>query len=112
MIISMENNQFDSCGSYRQGHIENATFEQLVASFGEPTFMDRSFDEKVTVEWHLTFEMENGSYVQATIYDYKTGIDFAENTRWSIGGFDELASTCVNSVLYLDRDFKKLVEGV
>ena len=112
MIMSMENIEFDACGSYRQGQLENTTFEQLVASFGEPTFMDRSFDEKTTVEWHLTFEMEDGSFVQATIYDYKTDIDFAENIRWSIGGFDERAAVCVTSVLYLDNDFKKLVEGV
>ena len=112
MIISMENEIFDACGSYRLGQLEDTDFATIVKSFGEPTITDVSADEKVTCEWNLTFEMEDGRFIQATIYDYKSDVDFSENTRWSIGGFDERAVFCVTSVLYLDNDFKKLVEGV
>jgi hypothetical protein len=44
-----------------------ATYKQLVALLGEPTFSDASADDKTQVEWVVKF---GNSYF--TIYDWKT----------------------------------------
>ena len=44
-----------------------ATYKQLVAALGEPTFSDASADDKTQVEWVVKFR---NNYF--TIYDWKT----------------------------------------
>jgi hypothetical protein len=55
-----------ACDTSLKGYI-NATYKQLVAVLGEPTFSDASGDDKTQVEWVVKF---GNSYF--TIYDYKT----------------------------------------
>lgn len=111
MFHTMDNQEFDACGSHLQGRLTGYSYEQLVRSFGEPTFSGPSEDGKTTVEWHIEFEMEDeavkiygcSKFVKATIYDYKSDVDASENTRWSIGGWENMAESCVSSVIYLDH---------
>ena len=77
-------------GTSLQGYIE-ATYEDLVKAFGEPTFDSTKGDEgdKVHTQWALEFEDEEDNLVVATIYDWKE--DSAYNSRvgkyrWHIGG--------------------------
>jgi hypothetical protein len=77
-------------GTSLQGHIE-ATYDDLVKAFGEPTFDSTKGDEgdKVHTQWALEFEDEEDNLVKATIYDWKE--DSAYNSRvgkyrWHIGG--------------------------
>jgi hypothetical protein len=77
-------------GTSLQGYIE-ATYDDLVKAFGEPTFDSTRGDEgdKVHTQWALEFEDEEDNLVVATIYDWKE--DSAYNSRggkykWHIGG--------------------------
>ena len=77
-------------GTSLQGYIE-ATYDDLVKAFGEPTFDSTKGDEgdKVHTQWALEFEDEEDNLVVATIYDWKE--DSAYNSRvgkyrWHIGG--------------------------
>ena len=77
-------------GTSLQGYIE-ATYDDLVKAFGEPTFDSTKGDEgdKVHTQWVLEFEDEEDNLVVATIYDWKE--DSAYNSRvgkykWHIGG--------------------------
>lgn len=55
-----------TCGTSLKGYI-NATYKQLVAALGEPTFNTPSGDDKTQVEWVVKFR--NKYY---TAYDWKT----------------------------------------
>jgi hypothetical protein len=55
-----------SDGTSLKGYTK-ATYKQLVALLGEPTFNTPSFDDKTQVEWVVKF---GNSYF--TIYDWKT----------------------------------------
>ena len=103
MINTMENKRFDATGSHLQDTI-NYSYDDLVHSFGEPTITQHVDSGKVTVEWQLTFDLEDDGKVQATIYDYCTGVPAKENKSWSVGGYKMDAAICVKSTLYLDHD--------
>ena len=55
-----------TCGTSLKGYTK-ATYKQLVAVLGEPTFSDASADDKTQVEWVVKFR---NNYF--TIYDWKT----------------------------------------
>ena len=104
MILSQEHKAFDCCGSHLIERITDMSYDELVHSFGQPTFEGVSPDEKTRVEWNLTFDLEDGNVVKATVYDYKADhTPLNELKMWSIGGWNEMAATCVNAVLYLDH---------
>jgi|688.fasta_scaffold1356000_2 hypothetical protein len=66
---TLRNQDFASnqiCGSSLKGYTK-ATYKQLVAVLGEPTFSDASADDKTQVEWVVKFK--NNYY---TAYDWKT----------------------------------------
>jgi hypothetical protein len=70
-------------GSSNKGYI-NATYGQLIASLGEPTYDEPSGDDKVQVEWVVEFNDEI-----FTIYDWKTfSREYTENKlmEFNIGG--------------------------
>jgi hypothetical protein len=54
------------CGTSLKGYTA-ATYKQLVAILGEPTFSDASADDKTQVEWVVKFR---NNYF--TVYDWKT----------------------------------------
>ena len=94
-------------GTHLQGHF-TASYDELVAAFGEPTYMaerDGGFD-KVWTEWNLEFrvptEDDDFDYVTATIYDWKEDSPYDSRTgkvyRWNIGGFDYQAEQAVGDV--------------
>jgi hypothetical protein len=66
---TLRNQDFASdqtCGTSLKGYT-HATYKQLVAALGEPTFSDASADDKTQVEWVVKFR---NNYF--TIYDWKT----------------------------------------
>jgi hypothetical protein len=66
---TLRNQDFASnqtCGTSLKGYTK-ATYKQLVALLGEPTFSDASADDKTQVEWVVKFR---NNYF--TIYDWKT----------------------------------------
>jgi len=68
-----------------QGYIQ-ATYQELVEVFGDPTYSEPSGDEKVNTEWDLFIDD-----TRVTIYDWKD-YDFGKRSRsgqpyrWHIGG--------------------------
>jgi hypothetical protein len=70
-------------GTSFKGYI-NATYSQLIAALGEPTYDEPSEDEKVQVQWVIKFDNQI-----FTIYDWKTySRDYTENEleEFNIGG--------------------------
>ena len=77
----------------------NATYDELVRAFGEPTFSKEKGDsmDKTNAVWNLEFEVESGDkdaygepdydLVIATIYDWKAPELPLGDERWHIGGF-------------------------
>lgn len=62
------------------------TFNQLVKTFGKPTFDTPSGDGKVNFEWVFQRTSDGAVF---TLYDWKSGSrEFAEfeNKRWNVGG--------------------------
>lgn len=69
---------FDMNGtSFHDGYIK-ATYNQLVKAFGKPLYTDVN-DYKVTCEWELKIEDEDGNQVGFTVYDWKEGISPLRN---------------------------------
>lgn len=62
------------CGTSLKGYTK-ATYKQLVAALGEPTFSDASADDKTQVEWVVKFR---NNYF--TIYDWKCDREYTMNT--------------------------------
>jgi len=92
-----------SFGTSLRGTIE-ATYEELIEAFGEPTYSDTSSDGKVSTEWMLRFELASDMAVVATIYDWKmydggTACRSGEKFRWNVGGFSFRALELVEEVL-------------
>lgn len=68
-------------GTSCQGYFpDGTTYADLVRIFGEPQIQG-SDDGKIQIEW---VGFVNG--IQFTIYDYKSPVDFTQNTDWHIGG--------------------------
>jgi len=73
-------------GTSLKGYLEDVNFMDLTVALGEPTFNNPSGDNKVQVEWVVSFE---GNIF--TIYDWKTyDREFTEHslTRFNVGGKD------------------------
>jgi hypothetical protein len=65
---TLRNQDFASdkaCGTSLKGYTK-ATYKQLVAALGEPTFSEASADDKSQVEWVVKFKND-----YFTIYDWK-----------------------------------------
>lgn len=78
----------------------NATYQQLVDTFGEPTYNGSSGEDKVDVEWHIKFD--DGTV--ASIYNWKDydGGDYCRSGvkyEWHIGGHARAASWAVLDAL-------------
>ena len=103
-ITNIENQQsIKTSGSSLVGTIE-ATYEELIEAFGEPTYKEPSGDGKVSTEWVLEFEHQDGKYVVATIYDWKmydngTACRSGEKFEWHVGGFNYEALELVEEEL-------------
>lgn len=62
----------------------DATYDELVEKIGEPTFTEKSSDDKVQKEWQLM--TDDG--VAFTIYDWKEydrDVTDGESIRWHVG---------------------------
>ena len=107
-ICDDKNNQsIKTSGSSLVGTIE-ATYEELIKAFGEPTYKEPSGDGKVSTEWKLEFEHEDTKYVVATIYDWKmydngTACRSGEKFEWHVGGFEYDALELVKEALSMYR---------
>jgi len=79
----------------------SATYDTLVAVFGEPTFVSEYQDDKVTCSWGLVLaEGGNGHPVVATIYDWKVyGPTPKGMYEWHIGGFCPMAVYSVKAAI-------------
>ena len=81
-------NNLEITGTSRQGEFELA-YQELTATFGEPTFKTNDIGGKIDVEW--IFQTPFGV---ATIYNYKDGKNYngeeglpiSDITNWHIGG--------------------------
>ena len=93
IITDIKNSQsIKTSGSSLVGYVK-ATYEELIEAFGEPTYKEPSGDGKVSTEWKLEFELPDGQYVVATIYDWKmydggTACRSGEKFEWHVGGFN------------------------
>jgi hypothetical protein len=92
MKFEVKNEDFEiASGTCLQGYI-SATFEELVAIFGEPGVGD---EYKTDAEWIIEFE--DGTV--ATIYNWKDGRNYCgedglaveDITDWHVGGFGQRA---------------------
>ena len=92
--------ELDCNGTCLQGYAD-ATYDALVAAFGEPTTGD---EYKVDWEWVVRFD--DGTV--ATVYNWKNGPNYCgpvagkkatQITDWHIGGNDPRAITLVGGVL-------------
>ena len=98
-----------------QGRI-SATYEEMVAAFGEPHYSEPSGDGKVNTEWELEFfDIGFNRMIMATIYDWK---DYDGGLRsrngqpyeWHIGGHNQGAWAAVDEVLkesIANREFEE-----
>jgi len=75
----------------------DVSYSDLERVFGQP-HINGSPDGKTKAEWDIEFE--DGTV--ATIYDYKSGCDPAENSCWHVGGFKKVA---IGRVTELLREF-------
>ncbi len=103
-ITNIENSQsIKTSGSSLIGYVE-ATYEELIEAFGEPTYKEPFDGSKVSTEWNLEFEHQDGKYVVATIYDWKmydggTACRSGEKFEWHVGGFEYEALELVEEEL-------------
>jgi hypothetical protein len=87
-------------GTSLKGYIHNATYNELVELFGEPTYDWGSDGDKVQVEWVIRFK--DGTI--ATIYDWKQYGTPVENiTEWNIGGHKQDAVDRTMGVVGADK---------
>ncbi len=103
IINNIENSQsIKTSGSSLVGYVPTS-YEELVNAFGEPSYTEPSGDGKVQKEWNLEFELEDGNYVVATIYDYCVGERgyLEPGYEWHVGGFDYRALELVEDALEL-----------
>lgn len=93
-------------GTSLKGYFE-ATYNELVEAFGEPTYNDMSGDDKVSTEWVLVADVLNfgeEDTAVATVYDWKSGTFARDNPftpyRWHIGGHSMSAQDIVAYALH------------
>ena len=88
-----------------QGYSVEATYSQLKQLFGKPSFSSGDPYDKVNIEWciegKIFFTDEYGEtdyeYVEATVYNWKTGGTPTEEYEWHIGG------TCYEAVEFIEE---------
>ena len=112
-IININNDVTFKAGSSLQGYM-SASYDELVAKFGEPTYKaEKQGDfDKVWTEWVLEFEVEEDGetdYIYATIYDWKESSPEASRTgkqyRWHIGGFSWAAEDAVGTAFNEEKQY-------
>jgi hypothetical protein len=82
-----------------------ATFDELVAAFGEPLDGD---GDKTQAEWVLLFTLPDGDEIVATVYDWKKYDTPPMNIMdWNIGGRDYRAPEVVIDYLNYVRDMEE-----
>jgi len=87
---------FDVMGTSRQGELDGYYKKDIEKVFGPPSWDQGSADDKVQLEWVITFPDET----IATIYDYKQyGVDPEDIDYWSIGGRGPLAEYYVKKAM-------------
>ena len=86
-----------------QGYIE-ATYGELVAVFGDPTYLREVGDveDKINTEWEFSGYNWYGEETPITIYDWKDydggfASRSGETYRWHIGGTEGCAVEIVNA---------------
>jgi hypothetical protein len=75
--------------SSKQGALKNMTYYELVEVLGEPTYPNRSGDEKTQKEWVIEYTPFGEMHYIFRIYDWKTNSAWntmTSLTTWSIGG--------------------------
>lgn len=91
-------------GSCLKGYVR-ATFDELVAAFGEPLEGDGC---KTQAEWVLLFTLPDGEEIVATVYDWKKYDTLPmQNMDWNIGGHDYRAPELVIDYLNYVRDMEE-----
>ena len=114
----------DTSGSSLKGYLDYAiTYEDLVDTFGEPTFLpEDSGDGKVNFEWVIDFDFE-GSINTFTIYDWKVDAEWSKlntgkmeeanewfgGSRWHVGGKD-YAGDFIEKVSEMIYEVRKEIE--
>jgi hypothetical protein len=86
------------------GQLRGVTYDQLVATFGEP---QEPGEYKVDAEWYLEVTDHDGSTVIATIYNWKNGKNYLGKdgtptekiTTWNIGGHTQRAAEIVEKLV-------------
>ena len=96
MAITLIDTEASVSGTSLQGYIKT-NYTDLVEVFGEPRYT--SGDDKVTAEWDLEFDLGDGKYVTATIYDWKLGETPFVEYNWHIGGFSTEAADVVSQFM-------------
>ena len=82
-------------GTFLVGNVKT-TYTDLVETLGEP---HHTMGDKVTAEWDLKFEDEDGHQFVATIYDWKTTSTPMGEYAWHIGGHSQEAVWAVQDLL-------------
>jgi len=114
----------DTFGSSLKGYLDyGITYEDLVDTFGEPTFLpEDSGDGKVNFEWVIDFDFE-GSINTFTIYDWKVDAEWSKlntgkmeeanewfgGSRWHVGGKD-YAGDFIEKVSEMIYEVRKEIE--
>ena len=76
-----------------------ASYDDLVKAFGEPTYIDEDRDTKVNFEWVLTVEDENSDFNEVvTIYNWKdydggNHARYSNSYRWHLGAHKGYAAS-------------------
>lgn len=73
----------NTTGTSLKGYLVGVTYNDLVQTFGQPTYPNRSEDDKVQKEW--VFSWKDNTY---TIYDWKTYDEkytIYQLTKWNVG---------------------------
>ena len=90
-----------------QGYSVEATYSQLKQLSGKPSFSSGDPYDKVNIEWciegKIFFTDEYGEtdyeYVEATVYNWKTGMTPTEEYQWHIGGHGYEAVDFVDAII-------------
>ncbi|MDB4343521.1 hypothetical protein OAA15_00710 [bacterium] len=93
-------------GTFGVGKLDGITYQELVKTFGPPTH--NSNDDKVQVEWVISFINRFDDKVIATIYDWKSyGMVPESINYWNVGGKKNEALWLVKEALHTAMTKKK-----
>jgi hypothetical protein len=91
-IYEYEVNEIGKTGSSLKGYV-NTTYDKLVSVLGKPSYTDADPYAKVSCEWNLTVKVEDSydsddyTYEDISIYSWKYGCIPVEECSWNVGGF-------------------------